>query len=639
VPRICPGVLFLALVTIAAPAPSAKSAGRSDTLLPTTTKGYFSIADTEQLAEHWNKTQLGQLAKDPVMEPFATDLKRQFEERLSRLQSRLGLTFDDLKGVPSGEISMAVLEPAPDQIAVVLLVEVAGHEAKAEALLKKVADNIVGRGGKRSETRVSGTAVVVFDLPPQKDEDPDAPPRKAAYFLKDGLLGASDKVEAIAEVLARLGGTAKGTLAELPAYRAVMDRCVEDAGDAAPQIRWFIEPFGYVRAVRAAVPEKDRPRGTRMIDHLAQVGFTAVQAAGGFVDLAVGRCEVLHRTMVYAPRPHEKSMKMLDFPNAELAAPPRWIPRDLASYTTVSCDLLEAFDHFGPLFDQVIGEGEEEGLWDDVLDTLENDPNGPQINLRDELFAQLGSQVIVITDYVKPISTTSERLLIAIETNDPKAVALAIEKNFQDDEEMQRRELAGHVVWEVVPKEVPAVQRITIDVPPIGLGAHDQRDEDEEEEEDRGGRLLPSAAVTVGHGYLLVASHYDFLAKILQPIEDERETLGRTIDYLVVDAAIKEAGGGLQCVRSFTRTDEAYRPTYELIRQGKMPESQMLLGRVLNTILAAAQADTLREQKIDGSKLPDFEVVRRSLGPAGLFGTTEDDGWFFKGFTLGRETE
>jgi len=97
---------------------------------------------------------------------------------------------------------------------------------------------------------------------------------------------------------------------------------------------------------------------------------------------------------------------------------------------------------------------------------------------------------------------------------------------------------------------------------------------------------------------------------------------------------IEKLGGKKACWRGFSLTDEEYRPTYELIRQGKMPESETMLGRILNTIFAPPEKGALRKQRIDGSKLPDYEVVRRHLGPAGVFAVTENDGWFIKGFTL-----
>jgi hypothetical protein len=87
------------------------------------------------------------------------------------------------------------------------------------------------------------------------------------------------------------------------------------------------------------------------------------------------------------------------------------------------------------------------------------------------------------------------------------------------------------------------------------------------------------------------------------------------------------------------RTDEAYRPVYELLRQGKMPESETLLGRLLNRLLTPPEDEDegiLREQKIDGRQLPDFEMVRRYFSPSGTIVRTSEDGWFIVGATLSK---
>ena len=57
-----------------------------------------------------------------------------------------------------------------------------------------------------------------------------------------------------------------------------------------------------------------------------------------------------------------------------------------------------------------------------------DDPNGPKIDMRKELFVFLGDRISVLTDYKLPITTSSERLLFAIPAKDPKAVAKALEK-------------------------------------------------------------------------------------------------------------------------------------------------------------------------------------------------------------------
>ena len=95
-------------------------------------------------------------------------------------------------------------------------------------------------------------------------------------------------------------------------------------------------------------------------------------------------------------------------------------------------DILNGFDNFGPLFDELFGQGEA-GVWQEVLDGLKDDPKGPQIDLREELIKHLGQRVSMLTDYQLPITTTSERLLFAIEVKNAKAVAAAIEKLFKND--------------------------------------------------------------------------------------------------------------------------------------------------------------------------------------------------------------
>jgi len=84
-------------------------------------------------------------------------------------------------------------------------------------------------------------------------------------------------------------------------------------------------------------------------------------------------------------------------------------------------DIANAFDNCGSLLDEFLGQGET-GVWDEVKQSLKEDPNGPQVDLREDLIKHLGRRVSVLTDYQLPITTTSERLMFAIEATNPKAV-------------------------------------------------------------------------------------------------------------------------------------------------------------------------------------------------------------------------
>ncbi len=701
-------------------ASSAQAVSPSEELLPHTTMGFVAVSNVDELVEHWEKMQLGKLMADPVMEPFAKDLRRQFEDRWSGVRERLGLTLDDLKGVPGGEVGVAViLQPTPDKNTpdkhcLALLVDVTGHRAEATALLEKISNNLKKQGAQRSQIKLaeSNQPVVRFDNLPKPQGAPEAEPGPAFHFLSGNLLGASDDIEVIRGILARLAlpPGQPNSLAAVPGFQEVMRRCARDNGGQRPQIRWFVNPLGYVAAVRAGTPENRRRKGKSILEILRNQGFAAIQGVGGFVDLYVSEeFQLVHRTAVYAPRPdkYQKSMKMLVFPNGEEFAPQRWVPRDVATYATFYVDVLNAFDNVGPLFNEMIGgtleplfpaalacqadldkgklpkeiqqklqefditispqmeiatkeagnlweikDGEEtyvvkkergllmvyveEDYWQQVLESLKDpeDPLSPQIDLRAELIVHLGKRVTVITAYEEPITTTSERLLFAVEATDQEAVNAAIEKTMKTDPDVKLRKFEGYDVWEIVeadhlgPAQIP---RITI--PSLTGEDAGQEDPAAGAQQDEDVRLLPHAAVTVAHGHLFVASHIDFLKKVLKPVE-ERETLNPSLDYRLVDGAIEEMEIAGKCAVTFSRTDEEYRPTYELIRQGKMPQGETMLARMLNAVFSTGKKGEFRPQKIDGSQMPEYDVVRRYLGPAGMAVSSESNGWFFKGFML-----
>ncbi|MBN2475917.1 MAG: hypothetical protein JXB62_14995 [Pirellulales bacterium] len=713
-PRIWTCVTFwlLGFLCVLA-APPSRAAQPAENLFPETTKGFLAVASVPSLIEHWNQTQLGRLMADPVMEPFADDLRQQYESRWTGVRRRLGLTLDDLKDVPSGEIGIGVVLAAPDRAAVALVMDVTGNLPKAQALLEKVAENLIARGAKQDTGTVAeGTQPVVhFDVPPPPEIE-GAKNQQVYYLLTDQLLVASTDLNVLRGILARAAGTPRSSLATLPDFQVAMGRCSQDAGGAIPQIRWFIHPLGYAEAIRAATPPQQRRKGKPVVEILQNQGLAAVRSAAGFVSLASEGYEMVHRTFVYVPPPYKNAMKMLAFPAGSDFKPQPWVPRDVATYTTFYCDVLVAFDNFGPLFDEVFG-GEEymfrvaaecqqdlekgtvpqaigeqldklrmtlspqaavatrqagsvweitdqdaiyvvrkraadlraylqyTGIWAEVLDGMKTQEDGPKIDLRAELIRHLGRRITVISDYELPITTTSERLLYAIETADEQKVALAIEKTMKTEPTAKRREIDGHVVWEII-------EEAHLDVPEVRVGAipslmpDESGDEDDSETPKEPFRLLPHAAVTVANGHLFIASHLEFLTKVLR-LSAQRETLANNIDYRMVDDAVGQLSIAGQCGRSFSRTDEEYRPTYELIRQGRMPESETLLGRVLNRIFGEGRGD-VRNQRIDGSKLPAYDAVRRFLGPAGMVVASESDqttgepkGWFFKGFTLSKE--
>jgi hypothetical protein len=605
--------------------------------LPNTTKGFLSVGSVEALKKAWNETQLGQLLQDPHMQPFIETFREQLRDKWMQTHRKLGITWEDLDGVPSGEIGAGLIQFSEKEVAMALVADVSGHAEQTRTLLEKIHKNVMAQKAHQSQKNLLGTMITVYDVP--KFED--IPARQLAYFVLDDksgglLLAAADNFKVLEGILTRAVEPRSDSLANLAAFAAITKRCHAVAGDLVPHARWFIEPFGYVQSVRVSngYDEKQHKNKTDMLKIFEKEGFSAIEGIGGFVNFMFEKYEMLHRTYVFAPGSKtgdrfKQSMRMLSLPNGGTFTPPDWVPRDVSTFGTMNIETSNAFENAKTLANEIVGDE----VFDDVLESIKTDENGPKIDVRKELIAHLENRAIIFADNQMPITPKSERMVFAVPTSNPDIVAATIEKQMKTDEDAKRRVINGHVVWEVVDEQTD-LPMVTIENNPAFTADGNADDEPKEEEKP----VLPNSAVTVAYGHLFVATHVDILAKVLAD-DSARGKLSASSDYQRVQAEIAKLRLSNQSAEMFTRTDDAYRQVYELLRAGRMPEAESMFGKLLNAMLGEGKEGVLRAQRIDGSKLPEYDLVRRYFGPAGITVTTEDEGWFMTGFTLNKEAQ
>jgi hypothetical protein len=603
-------------------------------VLPDTTRGYVSIPDFYRLQADFNKTQIGQLLLDPVMEPFATDLKRQLKEKWSDAHESLGLTWADIQDVPGGEVVAARIQPAKDTSAMAMIIDITGKQAEAELMLKKVAERMAARKANSEVVQKHGVAMTIYTGTVDDGEG-----GQAVFFIEPThhQLVASDDLAVAEGILRRFSGSLSDNLASVEAFQTTMQRVTEQQGDEMSHLSWFVEPFGFVEATRNADPNYRPKKGIDLFTILQSEGFDAILGVGGMITFAGRAQDILHRTMIYAPPvnrasgdtngdKYNRAMRMLNFPNTVVQThqPPPWIPRNLAAYVSLNADLINGFESSETLVNALA----DDDIFDDVIDSLKNDPAGPQVDVRKDVVANLGENLMIISDYQLPIKANSERILVAVSLTDADPVRRAVDQTMRNDPNALKRMVGDSVVWEIVEEEIeePELE--------IELGF----DDFEVEEEEETVQSLPTSAVTVAHGHLILSSQYNFIERVLTE-SDHRQTLAGSIDYQTVKASLAALGASSTCVQTFSRTDEEFRGTYELLKEGKMPESKTLMGRLLNAILDEDTDDEqLREQRLDARKLPEYQMVRRYLGPAGMFVVSHDDGWLATGCFLSKET-
>jgi hypothetical protein len=624
-------VLILASSAAAAVPPS-------DTLLPKTTKGFVSIAHPKDFDERWNKTQIGQMFNDDAMKAFVEDFKKQMREDFGALEKKLGFQYDDLKGVTGGEMSISLIEMKGRDAALAITIDVTGHEKQADGFLAAIEKRFAARGGKKTTAKSGDTTLQVFSMP---TEAGSKKLQTTIYFIKDNLLcGVDDRAEAEA-IISRFNGKATDNLKSIVAYQETMERCRRESGKLEPELRFFIEPFGFIFADRTLHEPSKHEQDLAKILH--DNGFNAIQGAGGYLNQLVdGHVELLSRMAIYAPPVKGKendplrwasSMRMMQLPNAPAVEPQSWAPRELACYVTLNLNLTDAFDYVGPIFDAI---QDHEDAWKNTLAGWRDDPYGQQVDVRKEFIENMGNRVTVMSSYDVPISEDSERAVFAIEAKDEKALAKTLDKWMAKETDVVKHQVGPYVVYERVPKQAGAVEEL--DVPGFTT-VRTGSDEKTVNEKKRKERVLPNSASTVALGHLLMASDVNYLIELLQSF-GQRERLASSADYKQMLEVMDKFAPGDRSGWVFGRSDEEIRPTFDLLKEGKMPQSKSMLGKLLNKILTTEDEKKQglpRRQRINGQNLPDFETVRRYFGPHASVVRSDKDGWFVTGVLLNKE--
>ncbi|MBA2115751.1 hypothetical protein HOV93_29360 [Planctomycetes bacterium FF15] len=615
-----------------------QAAPKAATVLPQTIKSYVSIPDYDQASSNFDETQIGKMMADPVMKPFTDDLKEQIKQKLIAGGVKLGITLDDLQGVYAGEICFANDQPnGAKSDGVVVTIDVTGKKAQVDALLAKISQNQKQKGATESKVTIAGVQATKFDLPPNAEKPG---PSEAYYAIQQDLLIATDSKATLTYILEAIAAAKQDNLASLEAFKAVLARAEEGRGPETYDFEWFVEPFGYAEVIRSQQGGRKK-RGTDMLQLLRNQGFDAVKGLGGYVNFMVSddddQLEMVHSSFVYAPQDPQAEAgerfklgaRILNFPNDKNYQPYDWVPGEIATFLNFRWNVQDAFK----FSETIVNEYADDEIFDELIESLEKDPAGPKVDVVNQIVKHLDDKVCMLVDVKTPITPQSEQRLVAVHLLDAAPVKAAITQIMEQDPNAEKHPVGEEEIWEIHEEE-EEIPTLVISGPgfPDAFAANNQF--------TQGGNKpkIPNAAVAVVGDWVYFANNKELIKKVIltKQAGADAKLLSQAADYARMDKALAALGSGEDSFRHFARTDQAARVTYELMQQGKMPESESALGKVINELWSMGQDDETitREQEIDASKLPPFAQVEGYLGPTGSYGRTEDDGWYVSGAML-----
>lgn len=612
----------------------------ADLLMPETACAYFLIRDYPELVKEWEKTQWGRMLRIPEMKAARESIQEQLESRCSQLTERLGVSPAEIFEIASGEIAGGLLLISPQKYATAVIVDVHDRQVETQQVLKKIVQRVEAGGGKHVKQNIVNAEVHFLDIvtQPKKQDTPakktSAAPAKAAqptthkaiYVLKDNRLIVSDDADTIRGILQRMGALSSDSeqqipcLGEVAGYWNVLEQCMGDSDDEnrkLPDIVWYIDPVRFMTAMHLVHEQRQESKDSRTrnpASTLTATGFDGVEAVGGFFTLNTEGYECMFRIFASIPQPATKSLKMLNFPAGNDFTPPAWVPAEVGGCNLLNANFLTVFDNIGPLFNQLYGEGDDQ-VWADVLDGLKEDPYGPQVDLREDIAAYLGKNILIFTQNKDPEALDGERRMIAIPLTDSKKVLDSVTRLLDKEDGIQTQKMPdGRLLWYYAdPKNAAMFGK--------------------EKKQGGRGQFFPDMTITVCNDYLIFSSHRDYL-KDFDFQAKGKKSLAETKEYKNITAELNKFVGKSRSSQFFENSEIQYRHIYEMFRNGTIPESQSVCARVINRIFTEPDSTETRKSLLDAKLLPDYETLRPYFAPAGSALTHREKGILLEGVFL-----
>ncbi|QDT18084.1 hypothetical protein [Alienimonas californiensis] len=346
---------LLAGAQAADPVPAAKR-------LPPITYGFVSVPDVTAAKERFNSTRSAGLFTDPALAELREMVGEKLEEGGEALRERLGITLDELLKVPTGEVTFAVVQTAPREVAVVGLLDYGTSEETILKLIDQAETALEENGLTSAEESFEGTPLIVWTAPEQEvdefAEDFDAEaepaePQQFAYFRKDTHLVVASDPAALEAILVRWDGTHDSTFADNEVFSYIADRTRTD--DRAPVLLWYADVIGSVRSAVLGSGQGGLPVQLAL-SYLPVLGLDEFKAIGGSMDLGTEEFASVGKVVLYADRT-DRALGVFKFPPARLA-PPAWAGADASSYSAFNWDLASAYDAVRTTYDSMVGPGE-----------------------------------------------------------------------------------------------------------------------------------------------------------------------------------------------------------------------------------------------------------------------------------------
>jgi hypothetical protein len=303
-------------------------------------------------------------------------------------------------------------------------------------------------------------------------------------------------------------------------------------------------------------------------------------------------------------------MRMLELQPGRAPDLPNWVPADANSLGTWHWNFAAAIQGFGSVFDESNEPGPDgEGLFEDMLNGLRDDPEGVRVDLRRGVFEQLepGMLRVNLPANTKDPAVSGSAWLYLAQARNGQVVRETLDRFYEEDDRVRHSRSGNFDVWSVDEGASLFVEGESSSVVTVqGLAFDGQR--------------------------LMFSTDAATLEKALSgPAERQ---LADESSWRAVQQCMSSQPDSEACFRSFNRLGATLRSGYDAATVGASKDDS-LPAQLWRQFLFGS-ASQLGEPPYKAA--PRFEQLQSGLAPAGLVAYRTRQGWRLTLFGLRTET-
>ncbi len=427
---VASAVLCVLLVCSATPvlAQAEELPDRPDTqdLLPETTVGLMKLRNLSEFAEKMKNSSFGQMMQSESVSPLVDSIYDGAAKRYEDVSEDVGLSLDEIRSLPSGEISFAIIAPRRQDLVYVVMMETDEDNEAVDKAFGRYREMM--ESSRETEGDDSGVELKTEENDFGISVETMMVAGTPVYTCKHkGLVIACTSEDELNDMFVRWSGAQVDKvrpLAENRKFITIAKRCsVSD--DALPDARFFFDPIGIFKAA-----SRGNVGANFAVAMLPTLGLDGVLAVGGNMYVDHDEYESISHGHLLLASPREGVLNALAM-KPDSYTPEPWVPVDIANYMTTSWDVPQMLAAIKDISDKIV-----EGKYDEYFENLQNeiDKRDSSVNLQEDIIANLTGRFSVVRPILSGTQLNGIGNVASVGVSDPEKIENSLSEIFGSED-------------------------------------------------------------------------------------------------------------------------------------------------------------------------------------------------------------